>query len=347
MVSLGFAIDYTRIAYALGAVAASYVLAYVINYIIERYISRLAAKTKSDLDVKLIHLIRKPVYYIILLVGVYVAVGFILITPASKPLTGVVSVAGIIVLGWFAGRLSDLIISEFGGRIAQRTGTTIDNEALPFISKFVKTIIYVITLSMVLEKLGYSIGPIITSLGLAGFAVGFAAKDTISNILAGFFILVDRPFKIGDRIEIGSTIGDVVEIGLRTTKLKTTDNEIVIVPNSSIVSLNVTNYSLPNDNQKMKLSFGISYDSDVEKAKRILAEVANKTELILKNPKPVVYFMEFGESSINLALVVWTEDLRQKDSITDKINSEVWKRFKAEEIDVPFPVRTVYLRKEK
>ncbi|MFH1835931.1 MAG: mechanosensitive ion channel family protein [Methanobacteriota archaeon] len=339
--------DFIRIAYALGVIVASVILAKVVYTLIEKYMLQIARKTKSDIDDKLLHLVKKPLYYLIILLGVYVAVAYILVTAASGPIVTLISMLGIIVLVWFAGSLTDLIIKEFGGKLAKHTDSTVDDEALPFLSRVIKIVIYGIAFSMLLEKLGYSITPIIASLGLAGFAIGFAAKDTISNILAGFFILVDRPFKIGDRVELGDTYGDVVDIGLRTTKVKTLDYKIVIVPNSTLVSNNVTNYSLPDIKQKLIIPFGISYGSDVDKAKKIVVEVAKKTPHVLKDPMPESFFIEFADSSLNIKLIVWIEDLRMKWTVKDHINSEVWNRFKKEGIDVPFPVRTVYLHKEK
>ncbi|MFH1789342.1 MAG: mechanosensitive ion channel domain-containing protein [Candidatus Altiarchaeota archaeon] len=342
-----FTIDYVRIAAAVLVVAASIVAAKIINYVIKRYVVKLTQRTSFTFDDEIIAVLSTPVYYFIILLGVYVAVGFVLITPATGPIQSLISAIVIILLAWVVAGFASLLISKFGGRMTKLTDTSIDDEALPFISKVAKIIIYGIAFSMMLEKLGYSIGPILASLGLAGFAIGFAAKDTISNILAGFFILVDRPFKIGDRVDVGGTIGDVVDIGLRTTKLKTLDFQIVIVPNSSIVSSNVTNYSLPNINQKIKLNFGVSYGSDIEKAKKITVDVANKTKLVLPDPPPEAFFLEFGESSLNFTLVIWIEDLRKKWTVTDAINTQVRKRFQDEGIEVPFPVRTVILSKEK
>lgn len=347
VLGLDYSFDYARVAYALGVVAASVVLAKLVNYVIEKYLRRLAKKTSFRHDDQLLEIISTPLYYFIILLGVYAAAGFVLVTPASGPIKTLVSAAFILLLGWVAGRLSDMLVNDFGGRLTKLTDTSIDDEALPFISKLAKIIVYGIAFSMVLDKLGYSIGPILASLGLAGFAIGFAAKDTISNILAGFFILIDRPFKIGDRVDLGGTYGDVVDIGLRTTKVKTLDFQIVIVPNSTIVSSNVINHSLPNLNEKVKIPFGVSYGSDISKAKKIIVEAAKKTEDTLKEPEPKAYFTEFGESSLNIILVVWIADLKKKMVVTDKINSVVWERFQKEGIEVPFPVRTVLLRKEK
>ena len=340
-------IDYIKITYALGTILASVIAAKIIHFLIERYLLKLAEKTHSKLDDKFVQIIKKPIYYLIILLGVYMAVGYVLVTPASDPIKNLVSVVGIVILGWFVGRLSDLLIKEFGGSITNLADTTGGGEALPFLSRVVKIVIYIVTFSMVLDKLGYSIAPVITSLGLVGFAVGFAAKDTISNVLAGFFILIDRPFKIGDRVRIGSTCGDVVDIGLRTTKIETLDHQIDLVPNSSIVSSSVTNYSLPDIKEKLILQFGVSYNSNVEKVKKVLCEVAKKTPHVLLDPPPETFFSEFGDSSLNIKLVAWIDDLRAESMVKDRFNSEVLKRFREEGIELPFPVRTVYLHKEE
>ena len=341
-----FSIDYVQIAVAILVVAGSVVAAKIVNHVIKRYISKIAARTSFTFDDEVIGILSTPIYYFIILLGVYVAVGFVLITPATGPIQSIISAFTIILLAWVAAGFADLIINMFGKRMTKLTDTSLDDEALPFITKLAKIVIYGIAFSMMLENLGYSIGPILASLGLAGFAIGFAAKDTISNILAGFFILLDRPFKIGERVDIGGTYGDVVDIGLRTTKVKTLDHQIVIVPNSTIVSGNVTNFSLPDLHQKLKLNFGVSYGSDIKKAKKITVEVAKKTKLVLPSPAPEAFFLEFGESSLNFTLVIWIEDMKKKWKVTDAVYSEAWKRFQKEGIEVPFPVRTVYLHKD-
>jgi len=331
---------------ALAAVAASVVAAHIVYWILERWVMRVAGRTRTTLDDRLLKIVKKPVYYVIILGGFYVAFTHILVTSLSGPIGTLVSILVILIATWFAGRVLSTVILEFGGKLTSMTESSIDDEALPFISKVSRVALYVIAFSIILDKLGYSLTPIITSLGIAGFAVGFAAKDTLSNLLAGFFILVDRPFKIGDRIKVGDILGEVVDIGLRTTKVKTLDHNVVIIPNSAIVSKDVTNYLMPDMKIKLILPFGVAYGSDIGRAKEIIVDVAKSTEMVLDDPKTEAFFMEFADSSLNINAIVWISDLRKKWTVKDAINTEVNRRFAKEGIEIPFPCRTVYLQKE-
>ena len=205
--------------------------------------------------------------------------------------------------------------------------------------------IYLISLMTILDLIGIEVSPLVASLGIAGFAIGFAAKDTLGNLLAGFFIMTDRPFKKGDRVEIAGYLGEIVDIGLRTTKIMTLDSNVVIIPNSKIISNEVTNYTLPSVRIKVKIPLGVAYGSDVDEVKKIILDVAKKAD-ILEDPAPSVFFREFGESSLNFLLIVWVDTFRIKFGVTDQVNSMLYKEFDKAGIDIPFPCRTVYLKKE-
>jgi len=336
-----------KIVSAIGVVLASVIAARVVYWLLERWVSRITSRTGTDLDDRLLALAKKPIYYTIILAGFYAAFTMVLVTAVSGVIGKFVAILVILIATWFAGRMLDALIVEFGGKLTSMTNSTADDEALPFLSKVARITLYIIAFSIILDKLGYSITPIITSLGLLGFAAGFAAKDTLSNILAGFFILADRPFKLGDRIQLGDTLGEVIDIGLRTTKVKTLDHNVVIIPNNKMVTDNVTNYQMPDIKIKLIMPFSVAYGSDVAKAKQIIVDVAAGAEMVLDDPAPKAFFTEFGDSSLNIKAIVWIGDLRKKWTVKDAINSAVNQKFAEEGIEIPFPHRTVYMKKEE
>ncbi|MFH1721567.1 MAG: mechanosensitive ion channel family protein [Candidatus Altiarchaeota archaeon] len=324
------------------------ILAQISKWVIGKQAIKLTGKTKSDIDDKIFSLLKTPVYYVIILIGLNIGLGsFLSGTPYADYFATGISVFVIILATWVAARIAKLFIEDVGKKLTAHTESTLDDEALPFISKIANLLIYVVGFMIIINQLGYSITPLVASLGIAGFAIGFAAQDSISNILAGFFIMVDRPFKIGDRIKIKDILGEVVDIGLRTTKVKTLDHLIVIIPNKSIVSDVVTNYTLPDMKLKVYLDVGVAYGSDPEKVKRICLKIADACELTLKDPAPSMYFLEFGESSLNFKLVVWVADFRDKWDATDHINDRILKELEKEGIEIPFPQRDIHIRSGK
>ncbi len=336
----------TEIVIALTIIIASVIIARVTFYTIERWFTKLAARTKTRIDDKILEALRKPIYYIIILIGVQLALGYLLVSyaPYDGYVSDFITIVLILIATYLITRIITIIIEDIGTRISAKTESTLDDEALPFVVKLINIAIYLFAFSMILDIIGIDPTPLIAGLGIIGFALGFGAKDVVANILAGFFILLDRPFIRGERIEVSGNSGDVVDIGLRTTKIKTSTNEIIIIPNSDIVSSPVKNYALPEMMVKLIADFGVAYGSDIELVKKIILGVAKESESVLDSPEPTVYFIEFGESSLNFKLVCWMPDFRSF-GVKDEINTKISKRFDEAGIEIPFPTRTVYLQK--
>ncbi|ODS39430.1 MAG: hypothetical protein A7316_11080 [Candidatus Altiarchaeales archaeon WOR_SM1_86-2] len=339
---------YTNVVIAVIILLASLIAAKITYWIIEKWLIRLTARTKTELDDKILRTLRKPVYYILILIGVQVASGYLFIETFETfagYISTFISIVTIIIVAWIISRVVDIVIDDFGKKLTEKTESTLDDEALPFVIKIVNIGIYLIAFMIILGELEYDVMPLVAGLGIAGFAIGFAMKDSISNILAGFFILLDRPFVRGERIEVGGYKGDIVDIGLRTTKIKPPDNVILTIPNSKIISEVVTNYALPEPEVRLETGVGVAYGTDVEKVKKILLNVAKGSKNVLKKPGPEVSFVEFGDSSLNFKLRCWIPDFR-RFAVLDELNTEINRRFEEEGIDIPFPIRTVYLKKE-
>ena len=228
--------------------------------------------------------------------------------------------------------------------IAQRTKTTLDNEFIPLFNKLSKILVFFIGAMIILNKFEINVTGFIATAGIASLAVALAAKDTLANMISGFLILVDRPFRINDRVELpDGKIGDVQEIGLRCTKILTYDNTLLVVPNSDISAARVINHGYPNANVKLRLKIGVAYGTDMEKVKEILVDIATKNPRVMDEPEAAAYFMGFGDSSLDAMLITWVEDYRDRFAITDEINMAIQKRFAEAGIQIPFPQRDVHL----
>jgi len=231
--------------------------------------------------------------------------------------------------------------------LADKTETKIDNIIFDLLNKFAGVIVYSIAILLALDFLGINVMPFVAGAGVAGIAIGFAAKDTLSNLIAGILLILDRPFEIGDRIEVWSapagsaSWGDVVHIGLRATKIKTTDNIVIIIPNNEIMKRDIVNYTIITSKIRVRVNIGIAYDADIDKTKGIILDVADSTEWIAKDPPPRVMVRSFGESSVDLQLRVWIDDARKRmdtiSYITDKVKTE----FDKAGIEIPYPKRDI------
>jgi small-conductance mechanosensitive channel len=237
--------------------------------------------------------------------------------------------------------------------VAHKTESKIDDIIFDLFIRFSSFIIYTVAIIIALDLLGINVVPFIAGAGVAGIAIGFAAKDTLSNLIAGILLIIDRPFEVGDRIEVWSapagsaTWGDVIDIGLRATKIKTTDNIVIIIPNNEIMLRDIINYTIISENIRVRINIGIAYDADLKKAKTIILKVAQATEGVADNPPPKVVVRNFGESSVDLQLRVWIHDARRRmDTISD-ITDKVKEAFDEEGVEIPYPKRDIYVHELK
>jgi small-conductance mechanosensitive channel len=230
-------------------------------------------------------------------------------------------------------------VSPRGGPAAGVTDFT------PIIGRALKAVLLGISLIMVLDHFGVNVSGILATAGIASLAVALAAQDTIANMIGGFCLVADKTLRPGDRVELSDgKMGDVLDIGLRTTRLLTIDDTTLIVPNSELAKSRLVNYSYPTNRMAVRQKLGVAYGSDMEKVKRILAELAENDPEVLKEPKPAVYLMEFGDSSLDLLFFYWIANYRDQLVITDRMNVAIHRRFAAEQIEIPFPQRDVHIR---
>ena len=240
-----------------------------------------------------------------------------------------------------------LVLSYFKANFVKKSKTKIDDIAFDLLNKFSGVIIFAIAILLALDVLGINVVPFVAGAGIAGIAVGFAAKDTLSNLIAGILLIIDRPFEVGDRIELWSapqgsaTWGDVIDIGLRATKIRTTDNIVIIIPNNEIMMRDIVNYTTISSDIRVRIPIGVAYDTDINKAKSVILEVAKTAEWVLKDPPPEVVVRQFGESSVDLQLRVWIKDARRRMDTISYTTDKVKEAFDREGIEIPYPKRDI------
>lgn len=202
-------------------------------------------------------------------------------------------------------------------------------------------VVFILGLIIALSTLEINIGPLLAGLGVIGFVVGFALQNTLSNFAAGFMILLYRPYDIGDFVTAGGVSGTVNSMNLVSTTIKTPDNQSEIVPNGQIWGGGITNVT-GNDTRRIDLVFGIGYDDDIAKAQKVLEEIVERNELVLKNPAPVIKVHELADSSVNFVCRPWVKTGDYWTVYWD-ITRAVKERFDAEGIGIPYPQRDVHV----
>ena len=213
------------------------------------------------------------------------------------------------------------------------------------ISRFVGYCFIAIGFFFAFKPVSLDLSSLAVIVGGVGIGVGFGLQNIISNFVSGLIILAERPIAIGHRVEVGGVAGRVTKISLRSTIVVTNDNITIIVPNSDLITQAVTNWSHGDPKVRLRLPVGVAYGSDVEKFKRVLLEVAAENAAVLKEPAPPVRFLEFGDSSLNFELAVWTIDMAHRPTASAaNLYFAIERKLRENNIEIPFPQRDLHLR---
>ncbi len=320
------------------------ILAKAVKFFVISVAPHLVSKTETTLDDEILKAVNGPLQVFIVAIGIYMAVAALSHLPGiiSGNLGMLLTVVLIYIAGYLVANLASGLINWYKNDIAPHTGSDLDDALMPFLGKAVGVTVFVLATLMAISAMGVEITPLIATLGVGGIAVALAAQEMLSNVFGAISILSDRPYKVGDRIAMtDGLLGDVVEIGLRSTRVKTLDGRITVIPNSDISKSMVINYSQPDPKLRYDIRVGISYDADVGKASKILLEIAGSTGGVLKDPAPKVYVTDLGNFSVNLLMQVWLESYKMTWDIPDHIYRETLKRFAAEKISIPYPTTSV------
>ncbi len=316
----------------------------LVDWLITRGLGRWAKRTNTDLDDRAIKLIHRPLFISVVLVGLWLAtLQLDLPAPYATLLQRIIKTSALLVWVVFVLRGSSLfleILSRFEDRVP-----LIQPRTLSLFNTTIKVLVVGGGLYFLFLTWGIDVGGLLVTGGIAGIAVGFAAKDTLANLFSGFFILADAPYQVGDFIVLDSgERGQVTHVGLRSTRLLTRDDIEITTPNAVIGNAKITNESGGRwEKERIRVKVGVAYGSDVDRVRQVLMEIAESNPSIDHEPEPRVRFRRFGESGLDFELLGWIHEPVLRGRVLDALNTEVYKRFRVEGIEIPYPKRDVYL----
>jgi small-conductance mechanosensitive channel len=197
------------------------------------------------------------------------------------------------------------------------------------------------------QVVGINLNSLAVLAGAVGVGLGFGLQNIISNFISGLIILAERPITIGDRIEIGEVAGQVREISLRSTTVVTNDNIAIIVPNADLITHSVTNWSHEDPRVRFRVPLGVAYGTDLQHLRRLMLEVADEHPKALKEPKPELFLVAFGDNSVNLELAVWSAEMSTSPRrFRSDLYYAIEKKLRENNVEIPFPQRDIRLRSE-
>jgi small-conductance mechanosensitive channel len=241
--------------------------------------------------------------------------------------------------------LIDYAVQLYEEQIESQHGDTKYESMLPLVKKVTRFMLLMVAVIVWLDSFGVNVTALIAALGIAGLALSLAAQDTLSDAIAGLVILTDQPFRVGDRIEIEEigTWGDVVEIGTRTTKIRTRDNRMVIVPNSTIGNNQVINYTFPDPRYRVQIDIGIGYGTDIDMVQQLIIDTVREIDGVLPDKPVDAIYNEIGDSTMIFRVRWWIESYTEKRHMYGLVNTALQEALDAAGVDMPFPTHTTNL----
>jgi small-conductance mechanosensitive channel len=341
--------EWQQIAISAGILAAALILTRpVLTLILDRIISRLLKVTSTTLDNLLLEALRPPLYWLVVLLALEASLdrlGFLTegIQDEINTVTYLLYSLLIVAALW---RVINAIGDWYLTDIAGNSETPLDNQMVPFIRRIGRVLLVVIAAIILLGHFDIEISGLVTTLGIGSLAFALAAQAALADTISGFMIMVDRPFRIGDRIEILEldTWGDVEDIGLRSTRIRTRDNRMVIVPNSVISKSLVVNYAYPNSEYRIEIEIGVAYETDIEYARKTLLEAVSAVEGVDPSRSVDVLFLKFGPSAMIFRVRWWLDSYVDTRRMFDKVNTAMYNATNDAGIELPYPQQEIRFR---
>ncbi|AXI24655.1 mechanosensitive ion channel protein MscL [Methanofervidicoccus sp. A16] len=321
----------------------------IYRYIIKRYLRDLVNKSRIKFDDILLDAAEFPGTIFIFTVCIYFGLKFLTL-PYNLHilLDNSIKVVVILCFTWFALNLLDDIVEYYIQPIVEESETKFDDQLLSPLKKLLKILIVILGILTALKTIGYDITALLAGLGIGGLAVALAAQDTIRNFIAGILIFVDKPFKIKDWIKFEGGEGIVEDIGVRSTKIRTFDDSLIVVPNTSLVNANIENFSEMRK-RRVLVYIGLTYDTPVEKIKRAKEIIKEIIEAHPGTLPPIrITFYKFNTYSLDIRVEYFIRNFGFDYYLNtiDEINLKIKEAFDREGIEMAFPTETIYLKRD-
>jgi small-conductance mechanosensitive channel len=319
-----------------------YVLGICFRSLLVNMVGRLTGLTGSNADTSAVKILRKPVFTTIFFFGLSLATAV-----ANLPFGGdalVKLLISVIIASWMiaAIKISTVVLDSMS---KESRFKLVDTRTVPMIDLTNKLVIIMIGSYILLSIWG--INPIgwLASAGIAGLAIGFAAKDTLSNLFSGFFIVADAPYKIGDYINLDSgERGKVSAIGLRSTRLLTRDDVEITIPNGVIANAKIINESGGPENVRIRIIVGVAYGSDVDQVEALLMKAGNEHPEVCKSPEPRVRLRAFGASSLDFNLMCWIQRPEDRGRIAHELHKTIYNLFRDNRVEIPYAKQDIFIK---
>lgn len=327
------------------AIAVAFIVAgKIADWIVARAVGKIASRSKTDVDDRLVALIHRPIFLSVVLLGLSLATLRLNLPGAPEFLTlGILKTIAVVIWYNMLRHLTDILIQTVRRK---RTSKLVQTGMLALIQNVIKVVLFALAIYFVFLAWDINVTAWVASAGIVGLALSFAARDTLSNLFAGVSIVMDAPYKTGDFITLDTgERGIVTHIGLRSTRILTRDDIEITIPNGVIGNSKIVNEAGgPSQRHRIRIAVGVAYGSDVDHVIATLEQVAAQHDEICQHPAARVRFRQFGESSLDFELLCWIEQPVDRGRIRHELGCSVYKAFIDHDIEIPFPQRDLHVR---
>ncbi len=324
------------------------VLLIIVKFILSK-LRKLVESTKTSFDDVLLDAIEKPLLVLIGVFGLYFVLHNVpFIADLMESADGNFkyrSFIGIIFSTWIISTFIKRTIKNYGHHWVE--DSIIDESYLNLLNAILSYVIWIIGIAFAISSVGIEITPILAGFGVFGLVIAFATQTLVANIFGGVLITTDKLYVVGNRVEIGDTHGDIMEIKARYTKIKTIQNTIVTIPNSTIITSKVINFSDPSNIIMLKIPVSVNYGCNIDTVKSVIMSSLNKVPNALKDKDNKVFLTEFGESSMNFEVRMWLNHWDERFPATDAFYSLLYKAFEESGIQLPYKQIDIHIKEEK
>ena len=329
--------------------ALSIIIGWIVYHIFAYYFTKWAKKTTTTLDDEIIKNVKRPIYFLVLLIGFWYAVDQLVFLDAYYVYIGFIFLtAEILLIAYIVTRIINVLVSWYANRLARKTKQEVSTNILVIFKKLLHAVVYIFAFLILLYLSKIDLSGALVGLGVGGIAIAFALQNLLSDAFSAFSIFFDRPFEIGDFIVIGDDAGTVTHVSMRSTRIKLLQGEELVISNRSILDKNIHNYKKLKK-RRIVFSVGVTYGTPIEKLKKIesmIREVIGKCQLCQIDR---IHFREFGAFSLNFEVVYFIDssDYNKYMDIQQQINFGIAEAFEKEKIEIAFPTQTIYLAKNQ
>ena len=325
-----------------------FILSKLLVFVSQKYLLRITKKTKTKAHNRLIQRTNGKISLILLLIGINLAwLPLKLTESVTNILHNILYSFVITIITFIAIDVLDILIQEWDKAFVSKTNSKTDGQIVRLFHRFSSVFFFGLALVFILQTWGVEISALLASFGIAGLAVAFALQTTLGNVFGGIALILDRSIMVGDRIELDSGESGIVEdVGLRSTIIKTWGNKRIVIPNGKLAESNIINHIKKEPRTRVTVPFVVAYGSNIENVREVIIPELAKIKNCLEDPAPAVQFLAMSDFSLDFVAKFWVDHVNNAYAAKLDAVENVYNALNKAKINIPFPTRTIYIKKE-